>query len=120
VDGRHYYRRSPRSQRPSAVAILKGIGPHVKLVFTKIRRQRITYDEVEEGSGVLPTPSRSCRTDDEWPLSGGADGGPVGWHGSVGGRPLFTRAFSEADRQLTARSGRQICAAVRALCGSSR
>lgn len=120
MDGRHYYRRSPRSQRPSTVAILKGIGPHVKLVFTKMRRQRITYDEVEEGSGVLPHSEPKLPDGRRMAAFGRRRrwSGRLAW---VGRRPsAFQRAFSEADRQLTARSGRQICAAVRALCGSSR
>ena len=47
-------------------------------------------------------PVGSVMTVAGWLLLGGADGGPSGWVGSVGGRPLFRRSFPEADRPLSA------------------
>lgn len=51
-------------------------------------------------------PVGSVMTVAGWLLLGGADGGPSGWVGSVGGRPVFRPAFSEAVIPLSASSGR--------------
>lgn len=46
-------RRHPeKKKRPTTITIPQRVAPHVRLVFTEMQRQRITYDEVEEGSGV--------------------------------------------------------------------
>lgn len=42
----------PRPRRPSTVTVPERAGPHVKLIFTEMRRQNKTYDAVEAGSGV--------------------------------------------------------------------
>lgn len=49
-----YTRRNPAPpvRRGSRITIPERVGPHVKLVFATMQRQRITYDEVEIGSGV--------------------------------------------------------------------
>lgn len=48
-----YTRRNPEMRkRPATITIPERVGPHVKLLFTEMRRQNVTYDEVEEGSGV--------------------------------------------------------------------
>lgn len=43
---------APRPRR-MAVTIPERAGPHVKLVFAEMQRQGLTYDMVEDGSGVL-------------------------------------------------------------------
>lgn len=47
-------RRNPVAppRRATKITIPERVGPHVKLVFSEMQRQRITYDEVEIGSGV--------------------------------------------------------------------
>lgn len=46
-------RRNPeKKKRPTTITVPERVGPHVKLVFTEMQRQNITYDEVEAGSGV--------------------------------------------------------------------
>ena len=45
-------RAAPRRKNPRTVTMPDRVGPHVKLVFGEMARQRITYDEVEDGSGV--------------------------------------------------------------------
>lgn len=49
-----YSRRNPepRRRRPSTVTVPEGVGPHVRLLFSEMRRQNVTYDEVEARSGV--------------------------------------------------------------------
>jgi transcriptional regulator with XRE-family HTH domain len=41
-----------RRKNQRTVTMPKGVGPHVKLVFAELARQHLTYDEVEEASGV--------------------------------------------------------------------
>lgn len=48
--------------RNTKVTIPKRVGPHVKLVFTEMRRQNRVYDDVEEGSGVLRSSVKAWRT----------------------------------------------------------
>ena len=43
---------APRKKRLTTITVPERVGPHVKLVFTEMRRQNFTYDEVEAGSGV--------------------------------------------------------------------
>ncbi|WP_311276122.1 hypothetical protein [Methylobacterium sp. WCS2018Hpa-22] len=46
-------RRNPdKRKRPATITVPDRVGPHVRLLFTEMRRQNVTYDEVEEGSGV--------------------------------------------------------------------
>lgn len=46
-------RRNPEpKRRRTSITIPDHVGPHVKLVFAEMRRQNITYDAAEEGSGV--------------------------------------------------------------------
>jgi transcriptional regulator with XRE-family HTH domain len=58
-----YSRITHRSRRrgPSTITIPSGVSPHVKLVFEEMRRQGITYEEVEDGSGVLKTTLKAWR-----------------------------------------------------------
>lgn len=56
-----------------------------------------------EGSGSAPHPEPNLGVADERQLWRTANGVPGGWIGSVGGRPLFRRAFSEPVIPLTAR-----------------
>lgn len=57
----NYLRRGPRKQRRSRVTIPNRVGPHARLVFSEINRQGFTYDEVEEGSGVLRSTLKAWR-----------------------------------------------------------
>lgn len=41
-----------RRKNPRTVTMPERVGPHVKLVFAEMARRAITYDEVEERSGV--------------------------------------------------------------------
>ncbi len=50
-----------RERRPSTIAIPKGVSPIVKLVFAEMARQRVTYDEVAAGSGVLRSTLKAWR-----------------------------------------------------------
>jgi hypothetical protein len=45
---------APRKRRknPRTVTTPEHVGPHVKLVFAEMARQRMTYDSLEERSGV--------------------------------------------------------------------
>jgi hypothetical protein len=46
-------RRDPqRRKRRTTITVPSRVGPHVKLVFTEMGRLNVTYDEMEEGSGV--------------------------------------------------------------------
>lgn len=49
-----YSRRhpEPKKRRPSTVTVPEQAGPHVRLIFSEMRRQNKTYDAVEAGSGV--------------------------------------------------------------------
>lgn len=58
---RHSYHRKPRPKRPTKITIPLRAGPHVKLVFSEMKRQNVTYDEVEVGSGVLRTTLKAWR-----------------------------------------------------------
>lgn len=50
-----YNRRNPAPplRRGTRITVPDRVSSHVKLVFTEMQRQRIIYDEVEAGSGVL-------------------------------------------------------------------
>ncbi|MGX1098899.1 hypothetical protein [Amorphus sp. MBR-141] len=50
----------PRTQ-PSKISIPQHVGPHVRLVFSEMKRQNITYDDAEYGSGVLRTTIKAWR-----------------------------------------------------------
>ncbi|MBY0260125.1 MAG: hypothetical protein K2X24_21230 [Methylobacterium sp.] len=50
-----------RERRPSTIAIPNGVSPIVKLVFAEMARQRVTYDEVAAGSGVLRSTLKAWR-----------------------------------------------------------
>jgi hypothetical protein len=50
-----------KPRRPSHITVPERVSPHVKLVFTEMQRQCRTYDEVEEGSGVLRTTLKAWR-----------------------------------------------------------
>ena len=41
-----------RRKNPRTVTMPEHVGPHVKLVFAEMARQRMTYDSLEERSGV--------------------------------------------------------------------
>jgi hypothetical protein len=43
------------------VSIPERVGPHVKIVFSEMARQRKTYDQVEEGSGVRRASMKAWR-----------------------------------------------------------
>lgn len=52
-------RRHPENKRrPTNITIAARVSPHIRLAFEEMRRQGRTYDEVEEGSGVLRTTRR--------------------------------------------------------------
>ena len=67
-----------------------------------VRFKLFTWSKAESPQ---TTPSRSCQKSDERPLWESADKGLGVRHGSIGGRPLFQPACSEADRPLTASFG---------------
>ena len=50
-----YTRRNPAPplRRGTRITVPDRVSSHVKLVFSEMQRQRIIYDEVEAGSGVL-------------------------------------------------------------------
>lgn len=50
-----------RRSRPTRVTIPTGVSPHVRLVFEEMRRQGVTYDRVEEISGVLRSTLKAWR-----------------------------------------------------------
>lgn len=50
-DRQNRRRPEPKKRRPTTITVPSRVGPHVRLVFTEMQRQNITYDEVEEGSG---------------------------------------------------------------------
>ncbi|GJE51815.1 hypothetical protein GOFOIKOB_4879 [Methylobacterium tardum] len=55
-------RRNPeRKKRQNKVTVPARVGPHVKLVFSEMFRQRVTYDEIEQGSGVLRSTLKAWR-----------------------------------------------------------
>lgn len=45
-------KRQPRRKNRRTVTMPDGVGPHVRLVFSEMARLHVTYDEVEDGSGV--------------------------------------------------------------------
>lgn len=58
-----FSRRNPeRKRRPSTLTIPQRVDPRVQLVFAEMRRQNVTYDDVEEKSGVLRTTVKAWRT----------------------------------------------------------
>lgn len=55
-------RRNPiKAKRPTKITIPQRAGPHVRLVFGEMQRQNVTYDDVEDGSGVLRTTLKAWR-----------------------------------------------------------
>lgn len=50
-----------RRKNPRNVTMPEHVGPRVKLVFAKMARQRITYDSLEERSGVRRATTRAWR-----------------------------------------------------------
>lgn len=57
---RAWHNIGPR-QRSTAVTVPERVSPHVKLIFAEMRRLNVTYDEVEEGSGVLRNTMKAWR-----------------------------------------------------------
>ena len=57
-----FSRRNPeRKRRPSTLTIPERACPHVRFVFAEMRRQGITYDALEEKSGVLRATLKAWR-----------------------------------------------------------
>jgi transcriptional regulator with XRE-family HTH domain len=56
-------RRNPeRRRRASRIEVPEtGVGPHVKLAFSEMKRQGVTYDEIEAGAGVLRATVKSWK-----------------------------------------------------------
>jgi hypothetical protein len=54
---------APRKRRknPRTVTMPDHVGPHVKLVFAEMARQRMTYDSLEERSGVRRATTKAWR-----------------------------------------------------------
>jgi hypothetical protein len=54
---------APRKRRknPRTVTMPEHVGPHVKLVFAEMARQRMTYDSLEERSGVRRATTKAWR-----------------------------------------------------------
>lgn len=46
-------RREPwKPRRRTTITVPTGVGPHVRLIFSEMSRQNVTYDQMDEGSGV--------------------------------------------------------------------
>ncbi len=57
-----FTRRNPeRRRRETHVTIPQCAGPHVRLVFAEMNRQRVTYQELEDKSGVLRSTTKAWR-----------------------------------------------------------
>lgn len=58
-----YSRRhpEPKKPRPSTMTVPERVSPSVKLVFSEMKRQNRTYDQVAEGSGVLRATMKAWR-----------------------------------------------------------
>lgn len=55
-------RRNPTAKRRfSTVTVPPHAGPHVRLVFSEMRRQCVTYDKLEERSGILRATIKAWR-----------------------------------------------------------
>lgn len=55
-------RRNPvKPKRLTRITIPENVSPHVKLVFSEMQRQNVTYDRVEETSGVLRSTLKAWR-----------------------------------------------------------
>jgi transcriptional regulator with XRE-family HTH domain len=50
-----------RRKNPRTVTMPDHVGPHVKLVFAEMARQRMTYDSLEERSGVRRATTKAWR-----------------------------------------------------------
>ncbi|MBT1516167.1 hypothetical protein KIP88_37535 [Bradyrhizobium sp. SRL28] len=50
-----------RRKNPRTVTMPDHVGPHVKLVFAEMARQRVTYDSLEERSGVRRATTKAWR-----------------------------------------------------------
>ena len=53
----------PPPRQPSKVTVPKRAHPAAKIVFAEMRRQGVTYDELEYRSGVLKSTVKAWRTD---------------------------------------------------------
>lgn len=58
-------RRDPRPPRPSKITIPDRCDPRAKVVFAEMRRQSVTYDELEHRSGVLRSTFKAWRTNNK-------------------------------------------------------
>lgn len=56
-----WHNRNVKKKRGPQITVPTGVSPHVRLVFTEMQRQAVTYDEVEAGSGVLRTTLKAWR-----------------------------------------------------------
>ena len=54
-------RRPEIVKRPTALTIPQHAGPHVRLLFAEMRRQRVTYEDLEWRSGVLKNTTKAWR-----------------------------------------------------------
>ena len=55
--------QTPPKQRPSKITVPKHAHPFAKLMFAEMKRQAVTYLELELRSGVLISTFKSYRTD---------------------------------------------------------
>lgn len=58
-------RRDTRPPRPSKITIPEHCDPRAKIVFAEMRRQGVTYDELEHRSGVLRSTFKAWRTNNK-------------------------------------------------------
>lgn len=58
-------RRDAPPPRPSKITIPERCDPRAKVVFAEMRRQGITYDELEHRSGVLRSTFKAWRTNNK-------------------------------------------------------
>ncbi len=75
------HRFRPRRKNPRTVTIPERVSPHVKLVFSEMRRQLRTYDDLEAASGVRRASIKAWRHKNRPGLESlEAVLGALGWH----------------------------------------
>lgn len=69
---RKYTRRDPAppKRRPSTLTIPERAGPHVRLIYSEMKRQNQTLDRVAEGSGLTRVCLKAWRTKNYPSLTG--------------------------------------------------
>ena len=91
------------ANRPSKITIPERCHPLAKAVFAEMRRQRVTYDELEYRSGVLRSTFKAWRTSNR-PGLDTIEGalGALGWHVLPVPKPETLPAQLRADLEAVA------------------